>query len=253
MACLSSFAVPHEPGSSRCPTLSHDATTRFFARAIKSRNYNCNYIGKFGLYAWCGPEVSAYVSWSALSDPARALSRLFQKSFWKFAQKKIRFQKAIFLIFGKKIFSFREFGSCRLEFRARDPTIPEFSKTESHSTSTPSVRVRRLDCPGECLLVMVKLACGSTEAKGRLLPRADMRRVAIPQRSEPPDLIVTDALCCQILSGQREHIQLGQLKRREFTKLLGGAVAWPLAARAQRDAGVLVGTLECSSLKGERP
>src|SRR5262245_24182405 len=50
-------------------------------------------------------------------------------------------------------------------------------------------------------------------------PRADMRRVAIPQRSEPPDLIVTDALCCQILSGQREHIQLGQLKRREFTKL----------------------------------
>jgi hypothetical protein len=168
MACLSSFAVPHEPGSSRCPTLSHDATTRFFARAIKSRNYNCNYIGKFGLYAWCGPEVSAYVSWSALSDPARALSRLFQKSFWKFAQKKIRFQKAIFLIFGKKIFSFREFGSCRLEFRARDPTIPEFSKTESHSTSTPSVRVRRLDCPGECLLVMVKLACGSTEAKGRL-------------------------------------------------------------------------------------
>jgi hypothetical protein len=80
-----------------------------------------------------------------------------------------------------------------------------------------------------------------------------MRRVAIPQRSEPPDLIVTDALCCQILSGQREHIQLGQLKRREFTKLLGGGVAWPLAARAQRDAGVLVGTLECGSLKGERP
>ena len=28
--------------------------------------------------------------------------------------------------------------------------------------------MRRLDCRGECLLVRVKLACGSTEEKGRL-------------------------------------------------------------------------------------
>jgi hypothetical protein len=34
--------------------------------------------------------------------------------------------------------------------------------------SPVAARVRRLDCPGERLLVKVKLACGSTEAKGRL-------------------------------------------------------------------------------------
>jgi hypothetical protein len=99
-----------------------------------------------------------------LSDPARALAEFLQKKFRNLPEKKFQ---SIFRFLPKKI-GFREFGSCRLEFRARDPTIPEFSKTESDPTSTPSARVRRLDCPGECLLVMVKLACGSTEAKGRL-------------------------------------------------------------------------------------
>jgi hypothetical protein len=73
-----------------------------------------------------------------------------------------------FLIFAKKNFRFRELGSCRLEFRARDPTIPEFFKNRKRSHVGSIGPSAATCCSGECLLVKVKLACRSTEAKGRL-------------------------------------------------------------------------------------
>jgi hypothetical protein len=59
-----------------------------------------------------------------------------------------------------------------------------------------------------------------------------------------PDTMLDNPVCSPARQGQQ--MQFDRLKRRELITLVGGAVAWPLAARAPRNSTNMAGVFSAT-------